>query len=58
MHNKKEKSNIIVRSIEIKDGKEIVVEKTLDNIQSETPLVSEKEVSEMFDALFPGEVNE
>lgn len=58
MDNKIEKSNIIVRSVEIRDGKEVVVEETLDKIQSGTPLVSEKEIGEMFDALFPEEANE
>ena len=58
MDIKKEKSNIVVRSVEIKDGKEIVVEETLDNIQSEVPLATDEEIGELFDELFPEEGKE
>lgn len=52
---KKEKSNIIVRSIEIKEGKETVVEETLDKINTDASLISEEEINKMFDVIFPDE---
>lgn len=58
MDIKKEKSNIVVRSVEIRDGKEIVVEETLDNIQSDVPLATDEEIGELFDELFPEEGKE
>lgn len=58
MDIKKEKSNIVVRSVEIRNGKEIVVEETLDNIQSEAALATDEEIGELFDELFPEEGKE
>lgn len=58
MDIKKEKSNIVVRSVEIRDGKEVVVEETLDNIQSDVPLATDEEIGELFDELFPEEGKE
>ena len=52
MDIKKEKSNIVVRSVEIKDGKEVVVEEMLDNIQSKVSLATDEEIGKLFDELF------
>ena len=58
MDIKKEKSNIVVRSVEIKDGKEVVVEEMLDNIQSKVSLATDEEIGKLFDELFPEEGKE
>jgi len=58
MDIKKEKSSIIVRSVEVNDGKETIVEEDLDNIRSETSLIAEKEIGDLFDLMFPEEEKE
>lgn len=47
------KSEIIVRSVVVKDGTEKIIEEKLSDISSETPLVSEDKLKELFDNLFP-----
>lgn len=50
-----QKSEVIVRSVMVKDGTEKIVEEKLSDISSETPLVSEDKLNELFNNLFPNE---
>ncbi len=47
------KSEIIVRSVVVKDGTEKIIEEKLSDISSEASLVSEDKLKELFDNLFP-----
>ena len=47
------KSEIIVRSVVVKDGTEKIIEEKLSDISTEAPLVSEDKLKELFDNLFP-----
>jgi len=57
MNTAQDKSNIIVRSVELRDGKETIVEEMFDDMQSTTALLTEEELCDMFDSLFPDEEN-
>ena len=48
----KEKSDIIVRSVVIENGKEKVVEEKLDELSSGDSLVSEDILNDIFDSIY------
>ena len=49
----KDKSGVVVRTVVFQNGKEIIVEETIDNINESESIVSNEKLNELFDSIYP-----